>query len=123
LTDWDDDTEGEMKSEPLFCLACPTGREMKKVLLGLMVAVSVGMAAPAFAQEEAAEPTDKVVQEADVTKFKKKTVIDFSDVTIQGELTKPEGSYLLNRKKTNFRSLLKTRTNFLPELFNSTDNL
>jgi hypothetical protein len=123
LTDWDDDTEGEMKSEPLFCLACLTGREMKKVLLGLMVAVSVGMAAPAFAQEEAAEPTDKVVQEADVTKFKKKTVIDFSDVTIQGELTKPEGSYLLNRKKTNFRSLLKTRTNFLPELFNSTDNL
>lgn len=66
---------------------------------------------------------DDVVRESDVTKFKKKTVIDFSDVTIQGELTKPEGSYLLNRKKTRFNSLLKTRGNFLPELFNSTDNL
>jgi hypothetical protein len=96
---------------------------MKKVLLGLAVAVALGMSGVASAQDEGAEPTDKVVQEGDVTKFKKKTVIDFSDVTIQGELTKPEGSYLLNRKRTNFKSLLKTRTNFLPELFNSTDNL
>jgi hypothetical protein len=93
---------------------------MKRVLLSLVIAAAIGTSGAAFAQEE---PTDRVVQEADVTKFKKKTVIDFSDVTIQGELTKPEGSYLLNRKKTNFRSLLKTRTNFLPELFNSTDNL
>lgn len=66
---------------------------------------------------------DQVVREADRTTFKKKTVIDFSDVTIQGELTKPEGSYLLNRKKTKFKTLLKIRANFLPELFNSTDNL
>ncbi len=94
---------------------------MKKVLLGIAFAGAVaGMSAAAYAQNE---PTEGVVREADVTTFKKKTVIDFSDVTIQGELTKPEGSYLLNRKKTNFRSLLKTRTDFLPELFNSTDNL
>ena len=33
------------------------------------------------------------------------------------------GSYVLNRKKTSFKSLLKIRANFLPELFNSTDNL
>lgn len=77
-----------------------------------------GSAGTAFAQAE-----DKVVTEADKTVFKKKTIIDFSDVTIQGELTKPEGSYVLNRKKTNFKSLLKIRANFLPELFNSTDNL
>ena len=36
---------------------------------------------------------------------------------------KPENSYVLNRKKTSFRSLLKIRANFLPELINSTDNL
>lgn len=65
----------------------------------------------------------EVIRESDRTVFKKKTVIDFSDVTIQGELTKPEGSYLLNRKKTKFKLLLKVRANFLPELFNSTDNL
>ena len=32
-------------------------------------------------------------------------------------------TYLLNRKKTKFNSLLKIRGNFLPELFNSIDNL
>ena len=44
-------------------------------------------------------------------------------MTIQGELTKPEGSYLLNRKKTSFRTLLKIRGDFLPELVNSIDSL
>lgn len=90
---------------------------MMKKLLGMMaLTLLIGASSSAFAQ-------DKVIREADRTEFKKKTVIDFSDVTIQGELTKPEGSYLLNRKKTNFKTLLKIRANFLPELFNSTDNL
>ena len=75
------------------------------------------LAAVAHAQEE------RVVRQADRTVYKKKTVIDFSGVTIQGELTKPEGSYLLTRKKTKFRSLLKARANFLPELKASTDNI
>ena len=85
---------------------------------GLLVAGILAMtlgASSAYAQD--------VIQEGDKTVFKKKTIIDFSDVTIQGELTKPEGSYLLNRKKTKFNSLLKIRGNFLPELFNSIDNL
>ena len=46
---------------------------------------------------------------------------DFGDSS--GRVSLPEGSYLLNRKKTNFRSLLKARADFLPELFTSTDNL
>ena len=85
------------------------------VLVAVAVAASAAISSPASAQD--------VVQEADKTVFKKKTIIDFSDVTIQGELTKPEGSYILNRKKTKFRSLLKIRGDFLPELFNSIDNL
>ena len=92
-------------------------RVMKKVFGSLALALALGLSGSALAQE------NTVVREADKTEFKKKTVIDFSDVTIQGELTKPEGSYLLNRKKTKFTTLLKIRANFLPELFNSTDNL
>ena len=87
------------------------------------VAIGILLGSLALASTSAYAQEDKVVQESDKTVFKKKTIIDFSDVTIQGELTKPEGSYLLNRKKTNFRSLLKIRGNFLPELFNSIDNL
>jgi hypothetical protein len=90
---------------------------MKRIIALALLSASLAFSSAAFAQE------DKVVTEADKTVFKKKTIIDFSDVTIQGELTKPEGSYVLNRKKTSFKSLLKIRANFLPELFNSTDNL
>jgi len=89
---------------------------MKKIVSTIALSMTLGLAGTALAQDE-------VIREADKTSFKKKTVIDFSDVTIQGELTKPEGSYLLNRKKTKFTTLLKIRANFLPELFNSTDNL
>jgi hypothetical protein len=88
---------------------------MRRWMVAGLLAGALGAPVTATAQE--------VVREADRTEYKKKTVIDFSDVTIQGELTKPEGSYVLNRKKTKFRTLLKLRGNFLPELRNSTDNL
>ena len=78
--------------------------------LGLTATLLALGVAPAFAQD------DDIVQQPDRVEYKKKTIIDFSDVTIQGELTKPEGSYILNRKKTKFRSLLKIRGNFLPGL-------
>lgn len=81
-------------------------------------------AGPAVAQQQE-QPSDevKVIQEEDRTVYKKKTVIDFTDVAVEGELTKPEGSYVLNRKQTDFQSLIKVRENFAPELQKSVDNL
>ncbi|HUB08963.1 MAG TPA: hypothetical protein VMB50_18285 [Myxococcales bacterium] len=84
------------------------------VLLGTLLALPT----PALAQDD-----DKVVHEADKTVYKKKTVIDFNDVTLEGDLTKPEGSYILNRRATKFGSLIKLRDNFNPELQKSVDNL
>src|SRR5438094_9764209 len=78
------------------------------------------LALPALADEK---PGVKVVQEADRIVVRKRTVIDFNDVTVEGELTKPEGSYVLNRNRTRFRSLVRLRDNFNPELQKSADNL
>ena len=91
---------------------------MKGALTGLLVAITWGVMAQSSGAQE-----DKIVHEADKTVFKKKTVIDFNDVTLEGDLTKPEGSYILNRKKTKFGSLIKLRDNFVPELQKSVDNL
>ena len=77
----------------------------------------------ALAAATGAVAQGKVVQEADKTVFRKKTVIDFTDVAVEGELTKPEGTYALSKKKTSFRSLIKVRDNFVPELQKSVDNL
>ena len=78
--------------------------------------IAVTAAGGAFAE-------DKVVKEADKTVFRKKTVIDFTDVAVEGELTKPEGSYAISKKKTTFKTLIKVRDNFNPELQKSVDNL
>ena len=88
---------------------------MKSFLAFMAAAAMLSGAAPAFAQD--------LIQESDKTVYKKKTVIDFNDVTLEGELTKPEGSYLLNRKKTRFGTLIKLRNDFLPEMQKSVDNL
>ncbi|RMG20343.1 MAG: hypothetical protein D6729_03140 [Deltaproteobacteria bacterium] len=89
---------------------------MKTLRLLLLVAVatalSVGFGSVARAQSE-----------PDTIQYKKKTVIDFNDVTLEGELTKPEGAYVLNRKRTKFSSLIKLRGDFLRELQTSVDNL
>jgi len=84
-------------------------------------------ARPALAEGKPAKAkeadTTHVVQEPDKVVVRKRTVIDFNDVTVEGELTKPEGSYLLNRNQTRFQSLIKLRDNFNPELQKSADNL
>lgn len=66
---------------------------------------------------------EKVIQEADRVVVRKKTVIDFGEVAVEGDLTKPEGSYAVSKRKTSFKSLIKVRDNFSPELQKSVDNL
>ena len=90
---------------------------MVKGLVAAVLGVGlIGASATAFAQ-------DRVVQEADKVVYKKTTVVDFNDVTLEGELTKPEGSYMMNRARSNFKSLIQLRGDFLPELQKSVDNL
>ena len=67
--------------------------------------------------------TTRVVQEADKTVYRKKSVVDFSEVNVEGDLTKPEGSYVINRRKTGFDSRIRVRADFTPELQKSVDHL
>jgi hypothetical protein len=89
---------------------------MNKLVTTTIVAIGLLGASAAFAQ-------DNVITEADRVEYQKKTVIDFSDVNIDGELTKPEGSYIKNRKRTKFRNLIELRGNFRPELRRSVSKL
>ncbi|HEY8207303.1 MAG TPA: hypothetical protein VIG99_07470 [Myxococcaceae bacterium] len=67
--------------------------------------------------------TTRVIQEADKTVYRKKSVVDFSEVNVEGDLTKPEGSYVINRRKTGFDSRIRVRADFTPELQKSVDHL
>ena len=81
------------------------------IILGIMM-----FSGTAFAQEN-------VIQEEDRVVYEKKTAVDFSDVNIEGELSKPEGSYIKNRKRTRFRSLIELRGHFRNEMRRSVDAL
>jgi hypothetical protein len=55
--------------------------------------------------------------------YKKKEEINFDDVLIQGELKKPQGAYLLNRKKSDFSDMIDERSHFKLELKKSLDEI
>ena len=62
----------------------------------------------AFAQDE-----DRGVR------YKERTEIDFEGVDITGQLVKPQGALLLDRKRASFNPLIKLRADFHPEISNS----
>src|SRR3954463_3150547 len=82
-----------------------------------------GLPGAARAEDPKTTTTTRVVQEADKTVYRKKSVVDFSEVNVEGDLTKPEGSYVINRRKTGFDSRIRVRADFTPELQKSVDHL
>jgi len=56
-------------------------------------------------------------------RYRKKTVIDFDDVLLEGELKKPAGAYITERRELSFKNLIRTRKNFEQEMFRSVDAL
>ena len=69
---------------------------MRKVLLLATLAV------PLAATGEEGKPPPKV-------EYEKKTVINFDDDTIQGDLTRPDGEYVEARKRVDHSNLIKIR--------------
>ena len=61
----------------------------------------------AFADDSKEEP--RVV-------YKQKTEIDFEGVEVEGELVKPQGALLLDRKRASFNSMVWIRTDFDDEM-------
>lgn len=55
--------------------------------------------------------------------YKKKTVINFEDDTIEGDLKTPDGEYLEARSKMRHRSLIRIRTTFRREVLGSIADL
>ena len=76
----------------------------------------LGLAATAHAE-------DRVVREADRTVVRKETRVDFADQTVEGNIVRPEGNYILDRNRNRFESLVRLRSSFDRELRTSTDGL
>ena len=49
-------------------------------------------------------------------RYKEKTEIDFEGLDVEGQLVKPQGALLLDRKRATFNPLIKLRSDFNPEM-------
>ena len=88
---------------------------MHTIRITSLVALVALTAGSAFAQEEG-EGDQKVI-------YKERTEIDFEGVEVAGELVKPQGALLLDRKRANFNPLIKLRTDFDEEMEKSVDEV
>lgn len=77
--------------------------------------VSTAFAAPALAQDSD--------DEGRAVKYKERTEIDFEEVDVTGELVKPQGQLLLERKKASFNPLITLRQDFNEEMKQSIDEV
>jgi hypothetical protein len=86
----------------------------KFVRKALVLGVIGVLAAPVAAQD--------TVTEGGVA-YNRKTVINFEDDTIEGDLKTPDAVYLEARKKMRHRSLIRIRTDFRREVLGSVADL
>jgi len=87
---------------------------MKRVITALLTALlTMAFAIPlAVAQDDESQ-----------VRYKKKTEIDFEDVSIDGELKKPHGAYLLDKRQSSFNPLIRLKENFNQEMIDSVNQI
>lgn len=94
---------------------------MKKSLLTAMAALfAVAVLASGSAE---AQTRVKIIKGQDRVMYKKNTKIDFDGSAVEGELVKPEGSYMVQRSRVKFNSLIEPRKNFNREMFQNARKL
>jgi hypothetical protein len=58
----------------------------------------------------------------DVT-FKKKTVYDFDDDVVEGDLVRPDGDFVNVRGGARYGTLIAIRRDFIPEMLKSAEDI
>ena len=97
---------------------------MTRKALGFLVALTATVMtqsipqSPAFAQKAAAP-----AKAGDSVTYKQKTVYDFDDDVVEGDLVRPDGEFVDSRRAAKHSSLIKIRENFIPEMLKSAEDI
>jgi hypothetical protein len=101
-----------------------------KLTLGLALLGLVGMTGTALAQDNAAggdkakaAPAGAAPAGDDNVSYKAKTVYDFEDDMVEGDLARPDGELVNSLKKTEHSSLIEIRKDFIPEMLKSLEDV
>jgi hypothetical protein len=102
---------------------------MKKLIIGIaafaLMGGVMGTSGAAFAQDKAAAAGggDKAAADDGNTQYKAKTVYDFEDDTVEGDLQRPDGELVSSQKKAEHSSLIEIRKDFIPEMLKSLEDV
>ncbi len=92
-------------------------------LVATLLALGFLAAAPAaFAADEKAPPAAGGSDDGNTT-YKAKTVYDFEDDMVEGDLARPDGELVNALKKTEHSSLIEIRKDFIPEMLKSLEDI
>ena len=88
-----------------------------KLVIGLALLGLVGTTRAFAADPKPAGGGDDNVQ------YKAKTVYDFEDDMVEGDLQRPDGELVNSLKKTEHSSLIEIRKDFIPEMLKSLEDV
>ena len=94
-------------------------RTLKNMTSLLAVATSLAVAAPAFAQT----PPPGGGEAGGAVQYRQKTVYDFDDDVVEGDLVRPDGEFAEARTKAKHSSLIKIREHFINEMLKSAEDI
>jgi hypothetical protein len=96
---------------------------MKKftIALAMLMALSVGVAHAQDAAPAAGGAAAPAGAAGSGVQYKQKTVYDFDDDTVEGDLVRPDGEFVDSRRGAKHSSLIKIRENFIPEMLKSVE--
>jgi hypothetical protein len=96
---------------------------------GIATLVLVGVSGRALAADPPAEGAAAAApagggggDDANTT-YKAKTVYDFEDDTVEGDLQRPDGELVSAQKKADHSSLIEIRKDFIPEMLKTLEDI
>ena len=91
-----------------------------KLVIGMTLLAIVGVTS---GRAFAADPKPAAGGAEEGTQYKAKTVYDFEDDMVEGDLQRPDGELVNSLKKTEHSSLIEIRKDFIPEMLKSLEDV
>lgn len=99
---------------------------MKRLIIGIAALGLMGTSGLAVAQDKPAGGGAAAAPAGggdDNVQYKAKTVYDFEDDTVEGDLQRPDGELVSSQKKAEHTSLIEIRKDFIPEMLKSLEDV
>jgi hypothetical protein len=111
-----------------------SSKSLGKMTMKVVATAALALALPGLALAQQAKPAPapaapaaagapKPVPSDDNVTYKAKTVYDFEDDNVEGDLQRPDGELIQSGNKAKHSSLIEIRKDFIPEMLKSLEDV